>query len=114
MIRDRSSEPSLRVAAAIGCVHGVGAETPTQLVVLTTAAGAQGSGAGVAFLLAFTFGLIASNTSVATAMAVGRIDPERSFPFYAALSVAIALFSIAAGTCFLLGASGSLPAISGS
>jgi high-affinity nickel-transport protein len=95
-------------------VHGIGAETPTQLVILTTAAGAQGQGAGVAFLLAFVIGLIASNTTVASAMAVGRLDPERSFAVYATLSVVIAVFSIVAGTAFLLGAGTSLPVISGS
>ncbi len=112
VVRDPFSEPSLRIAAGLGCLHGIGAETPTQIVLLTTAAGVQGRGAGVAFLVAFVVGLIASNTTVASAMAVGRIDPERSFRLYAGLSITIALFSIVAGSVFLLGGSGSLPAIS--
>lgn len=113
VIRDPFAEPSAGVAMGIGGLHGVGAETPTQLVVLTAAAGAKGTGAGVVFLLAFIIGLIASNTTVAAAMAVGRIDPERSFLLYATLTVVIALFSVIAGCFFLFGAGGSLPAISG-
>jgi len=113
VITDPFAEPGLGAAVMIGGLHGVGAETPTQLVVLTAAAGASGNGAGLLFLLAFIVGLIASNTTVAVAMTVGRIDPERSFPLYAALTVIIAVFSLIAGSFFLLGAGGSLPVISG-
>ncbi len=106
-----SPTPGLPVAAGIGALHGIGAETPTQLVLLTTAAGAEGRAAGLAFLVAFVTGLVVSNTGVAAALTWGRLDPERSFGAYAALSMAIAAFSIGTGTLFLLGAGDVLPSL---
>jgi len=65
-------------ALAVGAAHGVGAETPTQVLVLGSAAGAVGTGAGVVVLVAFLVGLLAANTAVAGAASAGWLHPDRS------------------------------------
>jgi high-affinity nickel-transport protein len=97
----------------VGMLHGVGAETPTQVLVLVTAAGVGGSGAGVLVLLAFIAGLLTSNTVVALAGALGFASAARNFRAYAAVSIVTAIGSIAVGLLFLTGSAGALPVISG-
>ena len=53
-----------RSAFVVGMVHGIGAETPTQIVIFLTAAGAGGALAGEAVLLAFIVGLLSSNALI--------------------------------------------------
>ena len=45
-------------AFVVGMVHGVGAETPTQIVIFLAAAGAGGKAVGEAVLIAFIVGLL--------------------------------------------------------
>lgn len=54
---------------SIGVLHGIGAETPTQLLLFVTAAGAGGRALGAAVVAAFVLGLLVSNTLVALASA---------------------------------------------
>lgn len=96
-------------ALVIGMVHGVGAETPTQVVVLAAAAGAGGAAAGVAFLAVFLVGLVLANTSVAVLGASGALDPERFFGLYAAVTLLVAAASLVIGTELLLGNGADLP-----
>ena len=74
-------------------LHGVGAETPTQVVLLVTAASAAGALAGELLLLAFTLGLLASNTAIAVAATAGFLHAERRFGIYAAVAGSHALSS---------------------
>jgi high-affinity nickel-transport protein len=94
-------------------IHGVGAETPTQVLVLVAAAGLGGTGAGVVLLVCFLGGLVASNTVVALASTLGLARATRSFRLYATVSVVTAVFSLAVGGLLLLGRAGSLPALAG-
>lgn len=91
-------------------VHGIGAETPTQVVVFVAAAGVGGRGAGLLLLVAFIAGLLASNTGIAAAAIVGLLNAQR-FRTYATVSVVIAVFSILVGALFLLGRGDVLPGI---
>src|SRR5262245_51302207 len=52
-------------AFGIGMIHGIGAETPTQVLIFVTAAGAGGEGTGLLLLVAFLAGLVTSNSVVA-------------------------------------------------
>jgi len=99
-------------ATAIGMLHGVGAETPTQVLVLTTAAGVAGVSGGLLVLVSFLCGLFCANTFVAIASAYG-LRRSRSSAVYAALSIFIAIGSIAVGTLFVLGRDNVLPLLSG-
>lgn len=96
---------------AVGMIHGVGAETPTQVLLFITAAGAGGKGTGVVLLACFLAGLITSNTAIAVATTFGFLSASRNFKVYVALSLLIATFSIVLGTMFVLGQGAVLPAI---
>jgi cytochrome c biogenesis protein CcdA len=100
-------------AFGVGMLHGIGAETPTQVIVFAAAAGAGGALAGIFVLSCFLAGLVASNSVVALAATFGFLGAARNFRLYAAISVVTALFSLLVGTLFLLGLSAGLPAMLG-
>ncbi|MEA2487919.1 MAG: hypothetical protein QOF16_1573, partial [Actinomycetota bacterium] len=82
----------------VGMIHGIGAETPTQIVLFTTAAGIAGSFSGVALVLAFVAGLFVGNTVLAVTSSLG-FSGGRRVPFaYAALAVLTATVSLWVGT----------------
>jgi len=97
----------------VGMLHGVGAETPTQVLVFVAAAGAGGRVAGVLLLVAFVAGLLASNTLIAATSTVGFLNAARSFAVYAGVAVLTGTFSLVIGSMFLFGRSTLLPAIFG-
>src|SRR5205085_4478507 len=69
-----------RTAFFIGLLHGVGAETPSQVLVFLAAAGVGGKAAGVAVLAAFLFGLLSSNTLVGLAGTYGFLGSPKNWP----------------------------------
>ncbi|QNI33875.1 hypothetical protein H7849_08190 [Alloacidobacterium dinghuense] len=96
----------------IGVLHGLGAETPTQLMLFLLAASLGGTLLGFLGLLAFALGLILMNT-VMTAALSGLYGSGLHRPWlYRFLSVAGAVYSLAVGFIFLFGASDSLPPLS--
>ena len=97
----------------VGMIHGVGAETPTQVLIFLTAAGAGGRTAGIAVLLAFIVGLLGSNSLIAVGSAWGFLRASTNFPLYAIVAVLTAVFSLVLGTLFVLGKESVLPAIFG-
>jgi ABC-type nickel/cobalt efflux system permease component RcnA len=100
-------------AFGIGMLHGVGAETPTQVLIFLAAAGAGGKLAGVALLVCFIVGLLASNTVVALAGTLWSFGTRRNFALYATVSAVTAVGSLVIGTLFLFGQGASLPALFG-
>jgi hypothetical protein len=102
-----------RTAFGIGMLHGIGAETPTQVIVFAAAAGAGGAVAGVVVLIAFLVGLLVSNTAVAVAATFGFLGAGRNFGVYATISVVTAVFSLIVGALFVSGTSAALPSILG-
>jgi high-affinity nickel permease len=60
-----------KMSFGIGMAHGVGAETPTQLLVFLAASNAGGPGAGLAVLVVFVVGLVLSNSVVTLVAAQG-------------------------------------------
>lgn len=99
-------------ATGVGMLHGVGAETPTQVLVLAAAAGVGGAAAGIPLLLVFVAGLVCSNTLVALGTTYGLRRESRP-AVYAAVSAVVALASIAVGVLFLLGRDAAVPALFG-
>ena len=93
----------------VGMIHGVGAETPTQVLLFLTAAGVGGAGAGVTLLGVFLLGLFASNTAIAVAAAFGFLSSSKNFVLYATLSAVTGISSLAIGALFLLGRGSVLP-----
>jgi ABC-type nickel/cobalt efflux system permease component RcnA len=102
-----------RTAFAVGMVHGVGAETPTQILVFLAASRAGGVAVGILLLTCFLVGLVVSNTVVALTAAFGILGASRHFPLNATISVLAATFSVIIGTLFLIGQTPLLPAIAG-
>ena len=97
----------------VGAIHGVGAETPTQVVVFLTASQVGGAAAGMLLLAVFVLGLLTSNSIIAAACAFGYLNANRSFAVYATVAVVTAVFSLFVGLLFVFGSGGVLPAIFG-
>ncbi len=100
-------------ALVVGMLHGVGAETPTQVVIFLTAAGAGGAAPGIVTLGLFLAGLVAANTVLAVGSSLGYLAASRRFSIYAAVSLLTALVSLAVGSAFLAGKETILPALFG-
>ena len=100
-------------ALGVGMMHGIGAETPTQVLIFLTAAGAGGKGTGVLLLVCFLAGLLTSNSLVALASTFGFLGATRNFRVYATVSVVTAVFSVVIGAIFVFGQSTLLPTIFG-
>ena len=96
----------------IGVIHGLGAETPSQLLIFLLAANLGGLSKGFLGLAMFLGGLIVMN-SIMTACAAGLFGFSTRLPkFQLAITVVTAVYSLVVGTIFLLGSSGLLPSLS--
>jgi cytochrome c biogenesis protein CcdA len=102
-----------RTAFVVGMVHGIGAETPTQLVIFLTAAGTSGKAAGVAVLATFIVGLLTSNTMITLGTSYGFLRASQNWKIYVTVAVLTGAFSLVIGTLFLFGEGSLLPAIFG-
>jgi high-affinity nickel permease len=102
-----------RTIFGIGMLHGIGAETPTQVLIFVAAAGVSGKAGGLLLLAAFLVGLLASNSVVALAGTFGFLGATRNFRLYVTVSCITALFSLVIGTLFVFGSAALLPAMFG-
>ena len=100
-------------AFVVGMVHGVGAETPTQIVIFLAAAGAGGKLVGEVVLVAFIAGLLASNSLITFGSAVGYLKASENWKIYVTIAIITATFSLIIGTLFLFGKGSLLPAMFG-
>ena len=122
----------------VGVIHGLGAETPTQILLFLMAANLGGTGAGLLGLLMFIVGLLAMNTLMC-AVAAGLFSADKvllwlspgksSDGFFSralnsvtrvvsanavpGLTLLTSAYSIVVGTIFLLGSAGKLPSLTG-
>jgi high-affinity nickel-transport protein len=93
----------------VGVVHGLGAETPSQLMIFLLAANLGGIGKGFLGLAMFISGLLVMNT-IMTAMAVGIFGASSRLPRVQFVVTALtAIYSLAVGAIFLFGSSSLLP-----
>jgi hypothetical protein len=120
----------------VGVIHGLGAETPTQLLLFLVAANLGGTGAGLLGLLMFIIGLLVMNTLMCgVAAGLFSLDKLRSWLGPAAesqgflarganamlntvsanalnsLTLLTSAYSIVVGVIFLLGAADKLPSL---
>ena len=98
-----------RTAFAVGMIHGVGAETGSQVLLIAAIGGAAGQGLGIPMLVAFVIGLLISNTIVIVVTATGFIASQARQRVYLAIGVVAGTFSLAVGTLFLFQLEGILP-----
>jgi high-affinity nickel-transport protein len=90
-------------------LHGIGAETPSQLALFFLAKSLGGTGNGLMGLAAFCIGLVAMNglmtASLGGAFKSGAVHPR----FYHAIAWTGAAYSCIIGLIFLFGISDWLP-----
>ena len=98
-------------SVSIGVVHGIGAETGSQALLLASAAGATSALTGSILLIAFVVGLIVSNTLITIASTAGLVGTRRHHALYTLLGIIVAIFSLALGSMFVFGAAANLPAL---
>jgi high-affinity nickel permease len=111
---ERQTGPYSRSSVfAIGIIHGLGAETPSQLLLFLLAANLGGLARGFLGLGVFIAGLVVMNTLM-TASAVGIFGWSAAKPGVLRFVIgATAAYSVVVGSIFLFGASSFLPQIGG-
>lgn len=112
-VSDPLASYSTKTALGIGALHGIGAETPTQVLIFLTAAGAGGPAAGLVVLAVFLVGLVVSNSLITFGSAFGFLAASRRFAVYASLGALTGVVSLSIGTLLLLGQDSILPALLG-
>ena len=99
--------------ALIGAIHGLGAETPSQLLLFLLAANLGGAGRGLLGLAMFLAGLLVMNTLM-TASAVGIFGASAARPkLMRIVAACAAVYSLVVGTIFLFGSLHLLPSLRG-
>jgi high-affinity nickel permease len=97
----------------VGVIHGLGAETPTQILLFLLAANLGGKVDGLFGLLMFIVGLLAMNTLMC-ASAAGLFTSVLARPQAApALTLVTSAYSIVVGVLFLVGSADRLPSLTG-
>lgn len=86
----------------IGMIHGVGAETPTQISAFLVLLGIGGGVRALLFLLFFVLGIFISNLAVTGFSIYGYRRLMRSQNIYMGIGFITAIFSVALGVLFLL------------
>ena len=114
MPADPFTDYGVGTSFGVGMIHGVGAESPTQVLLFTSAAGIAGTLAGVALVGAFVAGLLLGNTLLAIATTAGFAGAGRRMPAaYMVLAGLTALVSVWVGSAYLLDRPELLPSIFG-
>ncbi|TAJ99135.1 MAG: hypothetical protein EPO36_12645 [Chloroflexota bacterium] len=100
-----------RTALAVGMIHGVGAETGTQVLLIAAIGGASSQGLGLPMMLAFIAGLLVANSLIVVITATGFIASRARERLYIVIGVVAGTFSLVIGLLFLFQLEGALPAI---
>ena len=102
-----------KTAFSVGLIHGIGAETPTQVLLFVSVAGVGGSLIGSLLVLAFVLGLFLSNTAIVL-VSVTSFSGVHDHPYIRLiLGFTSAVFSLIVGTLFLFHKTNFLPAFLG-
>ena len=98
-----------RTALGVGMIHGIGAETGTQVLLIAAVGGAASAGLGVQMLLAFVLGLLISNFAIVVVSSVGFVASQKREQIYVAVGALAGVFSLVIGMIFLFGLDAVLP-----
>ncbi|HEV8697632.1 MAG TPA: hypothetical protein VGQ89_08065 [Candidatus Limnocylindrales bacterium] len=101
-----------RTAFGVGMIHGIGAETGTQVLLIAAVGGAASAGLGVPMLIAFVIGLLISNLAIVVISSVGFVASQTRERVYVVVGAIAGVFSLAIGALFLLGQDVALPDLS--
>ncbi|MPZ14555.1 MAG: hypothetical protein GEU73_09055 [Chloroflexi bacterium] len=105
----RPAQYGPRTAYAVGMLHGVGAETGSEALLLATAAGATTPESGTLMLLAFVAGLLISNSFVAAVSTFGFVSSKAKHDAYLVVGATAGVFSLVVGAFFVSGQGAALP-----
>lgn len=105
--------PSIRLSYFVGVIHGIGAETATQVLLFVSAAGVGHTAVGLLAVLSFVAGLMISNSFITLGAALGYLGSGRHLKLQQGLGAVTGTFSLLVGILFLLGAGGGLPVFLG-
>lgn len=97
-----------KTAFGVGMIHGVGAETGSQALLLAGMVGVTGA-TGIVILVAFVVGLLLANSLVAIVTASGFIGAQRMRTIYVAVGAFAGVGSLVVGALFLFGMGTALP-----
>jgi high-affinity nickel-transport protein len=100
-----------RTAFGVGMIHGIGAETGTQVLLIAAVGGAASAGLGVPMLFAFVLGLLISNFVIVLISSVGFVASQTRERIYVATGLVAGIFSLVIGTVFLFGLETGLPSL---
>lgn len=98
-----------KTAFGIGMIHGVGAETGSQALLLAGAAGATTPRTGSLMLVSFVVGLVISNSLIAAFSTFGFVSSSTKRSVYLAIGILAGVFSLFVGALFIVGQGASLP-----
>jgi high-affinity nickel-transport protein len=100
-----------RTAFGVGMIHGVGAETATQVLLIAAIGGAADVGLGVPMMLAFIVGLVITNTIIVVVSASGFLASQARRRIYIVIGAIAGTFSLVIGAAFLFGREDLLPSL---
>src|SRR6476620_8757096 len=100
-----------RTSFGVGMIHGVGAETGSQVLLIAAVGGAASTGLGIPMLFAFVLGLLMSNFAIVVLTSVGFVASQTRERIYVVVGFVAGLFSLVLGTIFLLSLGGVIPAM---
>ncbi len=100
-----------RTAFGVGMIHGIGAETGSQVLLIAAVGGAAGLGLGVPMMLAFVVGLVISNTVIVVLTSAGFVTSQLRTRIYVVAGLVAGVFSLLVGFLFLIEAEGFLPSL---
>ena len=98
-----------RTSFGVGMIHGIGAETGSQVLLIAAVGGASSAGLGIPMLFAFVLGLLLSNFGIVLVSSVGFVSSQTRERLYVAIGAVAGGFSLFVGTIFLFGMNASLP-----
>lgn len=100
-----------RTAFGVGMIHGVGAETGTQVLLIAAIGSASSAGLGVPMMFAFILGLLISNTVIVVLSATGFVASQARTRIYVIVGAIAGVFSLVIGAMFLFELEEALPAL---
>ncbi len=103
----------VKTAYVVGVIHGIGAETPTQVLLFITAAGVGGSMIGSFLVFVFVGGLVLSNTLITVLSTFGYSKFSSESHLSVIIGIITAVFSLLIGILFIFHHASFLPVILG-
>ena len=98
-----------RTSFGVGMIHGIGAETGSQVLLIAAVGGASSAGLGVPMLFAFVVGLLISNFGIVILSSVSFVSSQARERLYVSIGAIAGIFSLVVGTIFLFGLERALP-----